>query len=348
VAGLNIVGMLEEVLYDPDRTQDCGPFHLNASKNPRQMESADEMLDAMMERVEFYTRISTVSWNVAHQTLMDHKADPCTSFLTDDCLYSGIDMQTVNKEGDDFPNVLPFGAMNASDSLAAIQKLIFDEKKYTVDQLVQALQANWDGHESMRLDFVNAPKYGNDDDYADEWALKIRLRLAETIARVKDAWGRPITMDGSVATGYAMYGMASGATPDGRFAGTPLADGTSSPVAGMDRNGPTSVLNSVSKIPWLHPDLFNQRMMPQFLEGDNRKLFADYLRVWYQNGTNWHIQFNVVSTEDLLDAKKHPEKHTGLVVRVAGYSAHFIDLPEPLQDSIIARNEQNFARSCCR
>jgi formate C-acetyltransferase len=165
---------------------------------------------------------------------------------------------------------------------------------------------------------------------------------------VKDAWGRPITIDGSVATGYAMYGLASGASPDGRFAQEPLADGTSSPVAGMDKNGPTAVLNSVSKIPYLHPELFNQRFMPQFMEGGRRKVFADYLKVWYQNGTNWHIQFNVVNTQDLLEAKKHPEKHSGLIVRIAGYSAHFIDIPEPLQDSIIARTEQSFGGGCGR
>ena len=200
----------------------------------------------------------------------------------------------------------------------------------------------------MRQSFIHVPKFGNDDEFADRWAVKLKTKLTETIAQVRDAWGRPISLDGSVATGYAMYGLVNGASPDGRFAEAPLADGTCSPIAGMDLQGPTAVLNSVSKIPWNRPELFNQRMVPQFLEGEKRKIFADYLRVWFQNGTNWHIQFNVVSNEDLLDAQKHPEKHQGLIVRVAGYSAHFIDIPRALQDSIIARTPQRFApnRGC--
>jgi len=335
------VGMLEEVLYQHSQNVDCGPVHLDATKDPVLMKSADELLDAMMDRVYFHTRVSVVSWNIAQQVLMDYKVDPCNSLLLDSCLDRGIDMQKFNKEDDTFPNFLPFGAMNASDSLAAIQKLIFDEKKYTMDELITALQSDWAGHEVMHQEFLNAPKFGNDDDFADEWARKLQIRMTETMGSVRDAWGSPVSMDGSVATGYAMYGLASGASPDGRKAAAPLADGTLSPVAGMDKKGPTAVLNSVGKIPYLHPDLFNQRFMPQFLEGDNRQIFADYLKTWFQKGI-WHIQFNVVSSEELKEAKAVPEEHAELIVRVAGYSAHFIDLPEPVQDSIIERAEQNF------
>jgi pyruvate-formate lyase len=112
-------------------------------------------------------------------------------------------------------------------------------------------------------------------------------------------------------------------------------------MVGTDKNGPTAVLNSVGKVPFMHTELFNQRFMPQFLEGDNRKLFADYLKVWHKRGIP-HIQFNVVSSEELRAAKAQPEEHSDLIVRVAGYSAHFIDLAEHTQDSIIERTEQSF------
>jgi len=112
-------------------------------------------------------------------------------------------------------------------------------------------------------------------------------------------------------------------------------------MAGKDKHGPTAVLNSVGKVPYMHTELLNQRFMPEFLEGDNRKLFADYLKVWHKKGIP-HIQFNVVSSEELREAKVKPEEHSELIVRVAGYSAHFIDLPDHTQDSIIERTEQAF------
>jgi formate C-acetyltransferase len=118
-----------------------------------------------------------------------------------------------------------------------------------------------------------------------------------------------------------------------------LTDGSRSPAPGADRNGPTAVLNSAAKIPFKHTELFNQRFMPIFLEGENRKLFAAYLQVWYEKGTIPHIQFNVVDSAVLKDAQEHPEKYRDLQVRVAGYSAFWIDLPKGTQDSIIARTE---------
>jgi formate C-acetyltransferase len=132
-----------------------------------------------------------------------------------------------------------------------------------------------------------------------------------------------------------------GATPDGRLAGTPLADGTLSPMAGADKCGPTAVLNSVAKIPYMHSQLLNQKFMPQFLEGENKKLFAAYLKEWHAKGTIPHVQFNVWDSGTLRDAQEHPEKYANLQVRVAGYSAYWIDLSKETQDSIIARTEQS-------
>jgi pyruvate-formate lyase len=234
-----------------------------------------------------------------------------------------------------------FGGINVVDSLAAIQKLVFDDKKYTMDELLKALKTNWAGCEEMRQAFLNAPKYGNDDDFADEWAFKTLTRIVDTTKQVKDAWGYSLTYDGSTAAAYQVAGLTCGASPDGRMASSPLDDGSLSPMTGADRNGPTAVLNSVGKLPFMHSQLLNQRFMPQFLEGENKQLFAQYIREWYEKGTIPHIQFNVVDSAVLRKAQEHPEQYNNLQVRVAGYSAFWIDLAKETQDSIIARTEQS-------
>ena len=134
------------------------------------------------------------------------------------------------------------------------------------------------------LQFFQAPKYGSDNDYADSWAKRLLVAIYATISNFRDAWGYEFTLDGSTATGYSMLGLVAGASPDGRKAGTPLADGTNSPMFGTDTEGPTAVLNSAAKIPYMHPALLNQRFFPQFLEGKNQALFAAYLKAWARLG----------------------------------------------------------------
>jgi pyruvate-formate lyase len=149
-----------------------------------------------------------------------------------------------------------------------------------------------------------------------------------------------MALDGSTASGYTMFGLTAGATPDGRKMSASLADGSQSPMTATDTTGPTTVLNSVAKVPFSHTELFNQRFMPTFLEDEKKELFAAYLKTWYEKGNIPHIQFNVVSSELLREAQAEPAEHPDLIVRVAGYSAHFVDLPGYSQDSIIDRTEQ--------
>lgn len=340
VGAVDLSRMLTEVLAESSEALDSGPLHLDKAKDPREMASADELLEAVMDRVRFYLRVSMVSWNIAQQILTDQKMDPCNSFLMDECIDKGIDLHRLHKEYDTCPYVLPLGLVNATDALAAIQKLVFDEKKYNMEELLAALKFNWAGYEEMHQDFLKAPKYGNDDDFADGWAVKLRARFQDTMAEVKDAWGHSVTVDASTAATYVQIGMVGGATADGRMAMSPLADGTRSPMTGADTEGPTAVLNSAGKIPFMHTELMNQRIMPQFMEGENKMLAAEYLREWFEKGTIPHLQFNVVSNSVLREAQKEPEKHTDLIVRVAGYSAYFVDLPEITQNSIIDRTEQ--------
>ncbi len=339
---MNCPEVLAEVLRINDQEARCGTVVFPAGKKAADMESANEVMDAYFERAKYYLKIAAVSWNIGQQVLMEHKPDPCNSFLMSETLERGIDLLRFHKEGDTWPVVTSFGGINAANSFAAIQHLVFDHKKYTIEELVQALDANWAGYDEMRQDFLNAPKYGNDDDFADDWAFRFLVGINEASGTVKDAWGYPFTLDGSTATGYTMMGLTAGASPDGRMASSTLADGSLSPMAGTDNTGPTAVINSAAKLPYLHTELFNQRFMPNYLEGANKEVFAAYLKTWYEKGTIPHIQFNVVNSEKLKEAKVIPEKHSDLIVRVAGYSAHFVDLPDHSQDSIIERTEQSF------
>jgi len=241
--------------------------------------------------------------------------------------------------------VIIIGPTNVADSLAAVKKFVFDEKKITMKELIEILDRNWEGREDLRqMMLTQAPKYGNDDDYVDLLARDVQNRTEAVIEEFESNWGLKYVGDGSGVS--ATYGLAfdTRATPDGRRDGEPFADATLSPAPGADRKGPSAVLKSASKIDTLqtYQQLLNQKFLPQFLQGEYRELFYSYLKTWGDLGIS-HIQFNVVDRATLLDAQQHPERHMNLIVRVAGYSAYFVDLSKGLQDHIIARAEQGFA-----
>jgi len=310
--------------------------------DPTQMTSIDELFAAYMQRLKFHVEVAVTSWNIGHEVLEQYYPDPCNSFLFDECLERVVDLHTVAKEKDTYPNCVCFGGINTANSFAAMEKLIFQEGKYSMAEMLEALRANWEGFEAMQQDFLRVAKFGNDDEFADAWAVKYMKGISETAGQVKDAWGHPCTFDGSTAAAYQVVGLCCGATPDGRFAMESFADGTISPTFGTDLCGPTASLNSIAKIPYLFSQLVNQRFMPSFLEGEKRELFAAYIRSWYEKGTISHIQFNVVDDEILRDAQERPELYSDLQVRVAGYSAFWVDLPKQTQDTIIARVEHCF------
>ncbi len=340
--GLIVPKVLEEVLLEGVPGGLEPRSNVPKTRDPLSLRSTEDLLEALDVRLRYYLGELKISWDIAQQVLMSTHPDPCNSLLLDEPLSSGIDLKTLHKKHHTYPAVFTLGIMTVVDSVIAIEKLIFQDKKYSMEELASALMRNWEGCEPMRQDFLHAPKYGNDDDFADGLAVKVMACIRDAVQSFKDGWGWTFMIDGGTAAGYQTVGLAVGATPDGRCAMTHLTDGSRSPMAGADRNGPTAVLNSAAKIPFTHMELFNQRFMPIFLEGENKKLFAAYLREWYNKGTIPHIQFNVVDSEMLRDAQEHPEKYPNLQVRVAGYSAFWVDLPKGTQDSIIARTEQSF------
>jgi len=224
-----------------------------------------------------------------------------------------------------------------------MKKLIFDEKRVTMDELIDTLKNNWEGKEELRLMFIKAPKFGNDDDYVDLLARDVYSRTTQVIRSFKNIWGGSWLEDGTGGSTYYAYSGLLGATPDGRKDRQNINDGTISPEIGTDKKGPTAVLKSVAKIDHkgTMTHLLNQKFAPQYLSEEYKDAFAAYLRTFVDLGIH-HVQFNVLDKKTLLDAQQNPEKYPDLQVRIAGYSAYFVDLPHETQDSIICRTEHSF------
>lgn len=315
-----------------------------------EMQSFEELTTAFDETLRYLTKMSVIVENAIDLSLEREVPDILCSALTDDCIGRGKHL----KEGGavyDYISGLQVGIANLADSLAAVKKLVFSEKRLTPAELWHALQTDYAGEEGERIRqmLINeAPKYGNDDDYADKLVTAAYDVYIEEIAKYPNTrYGRGpiggIRYSGtSSISANVGQGRGTLATPDGRHAGTPLAEGCS-PSHNMDQKGPTSVLKSIAKLPTheiVGGVLLNQKVNPQTLakEEDKQKLIA-LLRTFFNRLHGYHIQYNVVSKETLLDAQKHPEEHRDLIVRVAGYSAFFNVLSKATQDDIIARTE---------
>jgi formate C-acetyltransferase len=277
--------------------------------------------------------------------------DILCSALTQDCIGRG---KTLKEGGAvyDFISGLQVGIANMADSLAAIKKLVYEERKITQDQLMDALRDDFTSPENQKIRRMlmgDVPKYGNDDDYVDQLVVDIYRAYLDEIKKYPNTrYGRgPI---GGIRYGGTSsisanvgQGMGTMATPDGRRARQPLAEGCS-PAHAMDRSGPTAVFKSVSKLPTREITggvLLNQKVTPQLLSREeNKEKLEMIIRTFFDRLEGYHVQYNVVSKETLLDAQAHPEDHKDLIVRVAGYSAFFNVLSKATQDDIIGRTEQ--------
>ncbi len=311
--------------------------------DPRTFKSFDDLMDAYLTQVRFFVERLLKVENTCHSLYEKYVPRPFYSALLDGCIEQGKETKQWAYPSPVGNFCIMLGPTNAGDSLTVVKKLVFDEKKITMDQLIKSLDANWEGYDDIRQMVLNVPKYGNDDEAADQMVAEVQYRTCEEMAKIKTRHGVPVRGDGSGISATYSAGYIVPATPDGRMASEPLADGTLSPVFGKDTKGPTAVLNSAAKVDTkkTYNHLLNQKFLPSSLEGDMKDIFMGYLRSWGDMDIS-HIQFNIVDQETLIDAQKHPENHTDLLVRVAGYSAYFVDLSKGLQDSIIARSEQTF------
>jgi formate C-acetyltransferase len=264
---------------------------------------------------------------------------PFLSVLIDDCIERGRDYYDGGaRYNTDYLQCVGLGTV--TDSLAAVRTFIYDEQSLPWPLLTTALRADWQGFESLRLQMQNkAPKYGNDDDRADSIAKRILASLMTMIDGRPSPRGGTYHVDLLSTTCHVYFGLRTGATPDGRYARMPQSDGTS-PSQGADRNGPTAVMKSLSKLDQVRTGgtLLNQRFLPQALLGDSAlDRMAALVRAYFSLGGH-HVQFNVVDTETLREAQLHPEQYRDLLVRVAGYSDYFVDLDRNHQEEIISRH----------
>ena len=297
-----------------------------------------------------FTRQCVIIDNCCDTVLEKDTADILCSALCDDCIERGLNL----KEGGavyDFISDLQVGIANQGDSMAAIKKCVFEDHSMTPAQLWDALMNNFEGEEGERIRklLIAAPKYGNDDDYVDSLTrASYDIYIDELSHYHNTRYGRgPIGgvyyAGTSSISANVPQGAGTTATPDGRKAGEPLAEGCS-PSHAADKHGPTAVFKSISKLPTdkiTGGVLLNQKVNPQMLEKEeNRQKLIAMLRVFFDTLHGFHVQFNVVSRETLRDAQVHPEKHRDLIVRVAGYSAFFNVLSRQTQDDIIERTEQ--------
>lgn len=320
-----------------------GEQHGARTPDPATFKSWEDVLDAYAEQVKFFTNKIEQLERINNEILAEYCPRPFYSAILDGCIEKGKECRkwVYPSMVHHFAQVI--GGTNVADSITAIRKVVFDDKKLTLPELIKIMDKNWEGRDDIHQACLNAPKFGNDDDYADLIAREVQARGEAAIESIKDRFGLSHRGDGSAVS--ATYGLAidTPATPDGRVDGEPFSDSTLAPSPGKDKKGPTAVLKSVSKISTVDTfnHLLNQKFLPKFLEDDLKPAFLSYLKTWKELNIS-HIQFNIVDKETLLKAKAQPEKYSDLIVRVAGFSAYFVDLSGGLQDHIIARTEQSF------
>lgn len=302
--------------------------------------SFDELMDAFRQQLNYFADIKVRGNNVIEGVFSTYLPVPFLSLLIEDCIANGKD---YNSGGARYNTtyIQGVGLGTITDILTSVRYNIYDTGRYTWQEVVAAMEADFEGYEQLHYDVIyDTPKYGNDDDYADRHASEVFDIFYDAVN------GRPTPRGGIhrinmlPTTSHVYFGSVIGATPDGRRAWVPLSEGIS-PFQGVDRQGPTAVIKSASKIDHLRTGgtLLNQKFSPKFFEDEENYAKLTALIRSYFSLDGHHIQFNVVDAETLRDAQKNPELYRDLIVRVAGYSDYFNDLGEDLQNEIIRRTE---------
>lgn len=311
--------------------------------NSNDFKTFDDLWSAFEKQLQHFVDIKIKGNCIIEQLYGKMLPAPFLSLFIDDCIASGKD---YNSGGARYNSsyIQGVGLGSITDSLSAIHYHVFDKKTLSMDEMLKVIAANFEDSDILRAKLVyETPKFGNDDDFADEHAVRVFNTLWKLIDGRPTARGGQFRLDMLPTTCHVYFGSVIGAMPDGRLATKPLSEGIS-PVQGADRKGPTAVIKSVSKFDHLKTGgtLLNQKFTPEFFENDDAiekigKLVRTYFRM-----DGHHIQFNVVSAATLRDAQKHPENYADLIVRVAGYSDYYNDLTPELQEEIIRRTEHSF------
>lgn len=337
----NLVKILEITLNNGIDTRTGKKIGMETG-NPVRFASFEELFEAYKKQVHHFIEVKIRGNNIIEKLYMDYMPSPFLSIITDDCISKGRD---YNGGGARYNSmyIQGVGIGTITDSLSSIKCHVFDNRELSMDSLIDALNSNFEGFDSVRRMLRDkTPRYGNDDDYADDIMKEVFDVFYYEVNGRKSIKGGTYRIDMLPTTCHVYFGSVTGATPDGRYAHEPVSEGIS-PVQGTDRLGPTAVIKSASKMDHLRTGgtLLNQKFTPKLLEGqegiDN---LAHLVRAYFKLDGH-HIQFNVVSADTLRDAQKNPDNYKDLIVRVAGYSDYFCDLTKALQDEIISRTEQS-------
>ncbi len=303
-------------------------------------ETFEDLEEAFRQHIDYFMDKMVLACEQVEKAHIDLLPTPFLSSVVKDCMEKGKDV-TNGGAHYNLSGIQMIQVANLADSLATIKKLVYDEKRVSRERLLEALETNFENDEILRVMLLNkVPKYGNDVEWVDALGVKWAKYFRERMKSFTNYRGGPYHTGMYTVSAHVPMGENVGASADGRFAKTPLADGGMSPAYGRDLNGPTAVLKSVSRLDTSYTTnggLLNMKFLPEFFKTENGiDKFAKMLRSFVDLEIP-HIQFNVVRKEDLIDAKKHPENHRGLTIRVAGYTAYFVELADELQNEIIAR-----------
>jgi formate C-acetyltransferase len=308
-----------------------------------EMETFEDVLSAVKKQMEYFVKWQVSLINIYEYVASEHMQLPLLSATIDGCMESGKDVMKGGAKYNSTGNAgIAIG--NIADSLAVVKYLVYDKKIITARELYDALMTNWEGKEDLRQFILNdVPHYGNDNEYTDEfarWASDVYGNAINSATGPRGRWAAGLYP----VTTHVLFGMMTAASPDGRKAGEPLADGIS-PLQQLDRNGPTAALKSVSCIDqkkFSNGTLLNMRFHPTALSNDTGKTkLIDLIKAYFAMG-GMEMQFNIVSGKTLRKAQESPEEYRDLVVRIAGFSAYFVELYKASQEDIIKRTELNF------
>jgi len=305
--------------------------------------SFEQLVEAYKKQQTHAFTLQADFWNLVMG--VHRECTPLTycSVLTDDCIEKGLCMDDGGVRYKDSPTLLISGMINVANALAAIKKCVFDDQAVTLRALKAALDANFEGddYKVVHKQLLAAPKFGNNDDYVDSIAQQVYDDYYKEVFTHLNYFGIPYTPGALSISAHPVFGKACGALPDGRKAGVSLCDAGVSAFPGTDTKGPTSLILSASRIDALPTlsVLFNMKFHPTALKGlKGAKNLLSLIKTYFDLG-GWHIQFNVVDSALLKDAQVHPENYRDLVVRVAGFSAYWVELSKAVQEEIIARTE---------
>ncbi|HCS38385.1 MAG TPA: formate C-acetyltransferase/glycerol dehydratase family glycyl radical enzyme [Anaerolineaceae bacterium] len=333
----NLPKVLELTLYnglDPRTGQQLGPQTGDAAD----FTDFDQLFNAFERQLLYFVDLKVCGNQVIERLYANYMPAPFLSLLTDDCISSGKDYHNGGARYNT-SYIQGVGIGSIADALAAIKTHVYEQQTFNMDELLKMLDSNFEGVERSRQLLLNrTPKYGNDDDAADDLMVRVFESYFNAVDGRRNTKGGEYHINMLPTTCHIYFGSVTGALPDGRFTGKPLSEGVS-PVQGADRHGPTAVVRSVAKMDQVRTGgtLLNQKFTPQVLDSEEGLNALVQLVRGYFNLDGHHIQFNVVDGETLKAAQANPEQYRSLIVRVAGYSDYFCDLSKQLQDEIITR-----------